>query len=106
LVALIGYFLLVPHFGVYGAILATVAGQTTRLGLYLAFGRRVAPIPYSWGTLAAVVLINAMLIYFVRGATSMSSQIVYLIVAGAALSLLTLHPLLALRKPIVREAFA
>jgi O-antigen/teichoic acid export membrane protein len=106
LVALAGYFLLVPHLGVYGAIAATIAGQTTRLGLYLAFGRRVAPIPYSWGVLAAVVVINALLIYFMRGSTSLSSQILSLSLAGAALGLLALRPMLALRKPIVQEAFA
>jgi O-antigen/teichoic acid export membrane protein len=104
--ALVGYIALVPYLGVYGAISATIAGQAARLVLFIHFGRRVAPIPYSWATLAAVVLIDASLIYFVRTATSMTSQIAYLVIAGMALALLALQPLLALRRPIVREAFA
>jgi O-antigen/teichoic acid export membrane protein len=106
LLALVGYFLLVPSLGVYGAISATVAGQAARLGLFIHFGRRTAPIPYSWSVFAAVAVIDILLIYLVHSAVSIRWQIFYLLIAATALSMLTLPALLALYKPRRREAFA
>ncbi len=40
--------------GVWGAIAATLAGHVARLALYLASGRRDAPIRYPWGLAAAL----------------------------------------------------
>ena len=61
-VALVGYIALTQPYGVWGAIAATVAGHTTRLALYIASGRREAPIRYPWGLVAALAGLVAFLI--------------------------------------------
>jgi O-antigen/teichoic acid export membrane protein len=53
-VALAGYFVLTQPYGVWGAIAATLAGQSTRFALYVVSGRRAAPIRYPWGLAAAL----------------------------------------------------
>ncbi len=52
LCAVIGFALLIPHFGVAGAITGVLIGHAIRLLLYLWAGAKTAPIPYP--TLAAV----------------------------------------------------
>ncbi|GLI94928.1 lipopolysaccharide biosynthesis protein [Methylocystis echinoides] len=105
-IALVGYLLFVPSFGVYGAIAATITGQSVRMGLFVHFGRRVAPIPYAWRAFAAVTGIDTLLVYAAHGSASVAWQIFYLFAAGVALSLLLFPPVLALYKPGQREAFA
>jgi O-antigen/teichoic acid export membrane protein len=63
-VALTGYAILIHPYGVSGAIAATIAGQTVRLVLYLATGRRDAPIRYPLG-LAAVL--TGLVVFLVAG---------------------------------------
>ena len=65
-VALAGYIALIQPYGVWGAIAATVAGHSTRLALYLASGRRDAPIRYPWGLAAALVGAVALLVAGVK----------------------------------------
>lgn len=69
-VALVLYALLTPRYGVWGAIVATLAGHTTRLGLYLALGRRSAPIAYPWPLAAALFVLVAGLVAGLRVAES------------------------------------
>ncbi|RBP16101.1 O-antigen/teichoic acid export membrane protein [Roseiarcus fermentans] len=63
-VALTGYALLIQPFGVWGAIAATIAGHSARLGLYLASGRRDAPIRYPLGLAAALA---GLVVFLVAG---------------------------------------
>ncbi len=56
-VAVIGYGLLVPHFGVAGVLGAMIAGHLMRLALFVRIGREVAPIRYpALPALAAAIL--------------------------------------------------
>ncbi len=61
-VALVGYIALTQPFGVWGAIAATIAGQSVRLALFLRFGRHDAPIPYPWGLATALTVVVAFLV--------------------------------------------
>jgi O-antigen/teichoic acid export membrane protein len=45
-VAIIGYAILVPPFGVAGVLAAMIAGHLTRLALFARIGRNIAPIRY------------------------------------------------------------
>jgi O-antigen/teichoic acid export membrane protein len=45
-VAIIGYALLVPQFGVAGVLAAMIAGHLTRLVVFVRIGRNIAPIRY------------------------------------------------------------
>lgn len=56
-VALAGYILLAPTWGVCGAIAATIAGHSIRLLAYVSHGMRHAPIPYNWTKMLIIALI-------------------------------------------------
>lgn len=55
-VALGGYFAIVPPLGVDGAIVATVLGQTVRLGLFHHISNRTFPVPHRYWTLAGLAV--------------------------------------------------
>lgn len=54
-IAISGYFLLIPIYGVYGVLAAMAIGQVSRFSLHLWFGQELAPLPYPW--LAAILSI-------------------------------------------------
>jgi O-antigen/teichoic acid export membrane protein len=54
-IALTGYIVLVPHYGVAGAIAATLAGQSLRFILFALHGHKRAPIPYPIPAIAWIV---------------------------------------------------
>ncbi len=56
LAALAGYALLVPPFGVAGAVAATLLGQAVRLVAFWAMSHRSAPLDYPLGRLALLAL--------------------------------------------------
>lgn len=56
-VALAGYILLTPTWGVSGAIAATIAGHSVRLIGYVLHGMRHAPIPYNWTRMLIIAII-------------------------------------------------
>ncbi len=62
-VAVIGYMLFVPPMGIYGAILATMAGHGMRIALFSVLGRKTAPIAYPIARFSIILLIAALLIY-------------------------------------------
>jgi O-antigen/teichoic acid export membrane protein len=62
--AFAGYALLVPRFGIAGAIAATYLAQTLRLGLFLYAGRKAAPVRYRWGGTAAGIAIVLAAMHF------------------------------------------
>ena len=45
-VALVGYWLFVPSYGIVGAIAATITAQALRLIMFVTIGHHAAPIPY------------------------------------------------------------
>lgn len=47
-VAVAGYFLLIPHWAIYGVLASMIAGHAVRLVLFLIAGHVTAPIPYPY----------------------------------------------------------
>lgn len=62
LVALALYALLIPAYGAFGAIAATIAGHLARLGLFLLMGQERAPVQYAWGPFLAACALAAALV--------------------------------------------
>ena len=105
-VALIGYILLVPDHGVMGAIEATVAGQGTRLILFLVAGRRVAPIVYPWGFSLAIATIDIALAVAMRESFGLPRHALVILLAFLALGGLGWRALGANRSLLVKEVLA
>jgi len=59
-VALIGYIFLTHPYGVWGAIISTLAGHVVRMTLYVVLGRRDAPIRYPWGLALTLLTLVAL----------------------------------------------
>jgi O-antigen/teichoic acid export membrane protein len=60
LVALAGYALLIPPFGVPGTLAATLIAQAVRFGVFLALSQRRAPIAYPLGRVALLAAAAAL----------------------------------------------
>ncbi len=63
LVAVAGYALLAPHYGVAGIIAAMIAGHLARLGLFLWVGHEAAPIQYPALSAVLVFIIAASAVW-------------------------------------------
>jgi O-antigen/teichoic acid export membrane protein len=62
IVALIGYAVTIPLMGAAGAILATAVAHGLRVALFLAIGRKTAPLDYPWrGPAFAVAVLIALI---------------------------------------------
>ena len=61
-VAVLGFLLLIPPYGPYGAIVAVVIGHLIRIGGYVLDGKTLAPIRYRWLSLVCCSLVVALLI--------------------------------------------
>lgn len=61
-VALVGYWLLIPGWGVVGAIAATVAAQILRVTLFWWLGRSSAPILYPFARIGVLALAGIILV--------------------------------------------
>ena len=85
-VAFIGYGLLIPGFGAWGAIFATAIALGVRFAAYVMVGRRLLPIPYAFARLAAPAAVGLAMIGWQSSVTDPVSSIV--IGGGAALSVL------------------
>jgi len=59
---LVLYLLLIPPYGVTGAIAATILGHALRLGLYIAISQRSIYVPYPFVRIAVIALLAANLI--------------------------------------------
>ncbi|MEA1938252.1 MAG: hypothetical protein U9N14_04085, partial [Pseudomonadota bacterium] len=65
LVALLGYVLLIPIYGVVGALAATLIAQLLRLSLFFLLSQRLVELPYRYarmGTLVALAIFGVVLI--------------------------------------------
>ncbi len=65
--ALAGYVLFIPGWGVAGAIAATLFAQTARIGLFLHLGQRAAFVPYPLWRAGLLATLAAGLVGTVRG---------------------------------------
>lgn len=66
--AIVGFWLLIPLYGVWGAIGSIILGQTLRLGLYIVDGAKLAPIQYPWARTGLAAAVAIALVAFAPGA--------------------------------------
>ena len=64
MVALVGYWLFVPDYGIVGAIGATIAAQALRLVLFVTIGHHAAPIPYPFLRTGILALMTTAFVWF------------------------------------------
>ncbi len=81
IVAVIGYMLFVPYFGIYGAILATIAGHSTRILLFVILGKKTAPIQYPLIKFIILLLGAALLVYIRPDLNQIVMQILFLLLS-------------------------
>jgi O-antigen/teichoic acid export membrane protein len=63
-IAVASYYVLIPIYGIHGAITALLIGQIVRNTLFLVGGHADAPIPYPWARCAGVGLLLMALVWF------------------------------------------
>jgi O-antigen/teichoic acid export membrane protein len=106
-VCVAGYALLIPHYGVFGAILATLAGQTVRWFLILIASQRYAYLPYPGLRLALVTALGAAMLVaapnvfaLLPAGTLLGAGVACIVTLGAAVLLKLLpYPYLAWPTP-------
>ncbi|WP_156901174.1 lipopolysaccharide biosynthesis protein [Nisaea denitrificans] len=87
-VAVTGYMILIPAFGVMGTIMATLVAQSVRLTLFFAFSQRRVRIPHH--LLRSAMLVSATMVLFVgMGLYQLSDFYIFIPLAslGAAFAL-------------------
>ena len=82
-VAVAGYAILTPTFGVPGVIGATIAGHLMRLAVFLHTGHALAPIRYPFAAAAAVFMLAATAIAFAPPASQLVARTVWSVLAVA-----------------------
>jgi O-antigen/teichoic acid export membrane protein len=83
-------FLLIPRWGMWGAVLATLISLVFKISALYSVGRRYFNIPFEWGRMA-IMLGIAVIIYFVRVSLD----------PGGMILALCLDAMLALGFPVV-----
>ena len=81
LVAIAGYAVLAPSYGVPGVIAATIAGHVVRLALFLKSGHALAPIRYPFAAAAAVFAIAAAAIMVAPPPSAIAARALWSILA-------------------------
>ena len=81
--AIAGYALLVPMFGVSGAIVATILGHSVRIVLFIVLGHKSAPVAYPISAMLAMMATIAALVYVRPPIEALGMQIVFAIFALA-----------------------
>lgn len=99
-VALIGYILFVPRYGVEGAIGATIAGHAVRLVLFVAYGRKRAPAPYRYGLICIMAAIATGAVINAPPHDDILATVALMIGACAAVAVSTAIVLLRERLPV------
>ncbi|WP_310620813.1 lipopolysaccharide biosynthesis protein [Flexibacterium corallicola] len=80
--AIAGYALLVSSYGVAGAIVATLLGQSVRFTLFISFFHRRAPIPYRLGFMSIFTLLAVTAIVLQPAYSTLPIQFAYAIAWG------------------------
>ena len=83
--AIIGFALLIPSYGAYGAIAAVIVAQALRISAYVIDGKTLAPIRYRWpqGTLVAIAA--SCFVIFAPDASDYADRLLWTVFASAAL---------------------
>jgi O-antigen/teichoic acid export membrane protein len=69
-IALVGYTLTIPHFGVWGAIASTALAQAARVVIFVVVGSRSLAMPYPYGRMAILAALAVIVIAFRPDVTS------------------------------------
>ena len=103
-VALTGYWLLVPGYGIVGAIAATIAAQALRLVLFVTIGHHAAPIPYPFLRTGVLAIMTTAFIWFSPSVFS-SIAIIGWAISGVILLAITATMLGLIRINLPRPGF-
>lgn len=87
-VALGGYLLLIPEYGIMGAVGATIFAHVLRIGLFVALGRKEAPIAFPFVQAALLGTVGALLVLYAPEPAQIAWNIAW--TAGATLVLIGL----------------
>ena len=87
LVALIGYWVAIPTYGIIGAIGVTIVAQSTRLCLYVVLGQREITIPYALGRFMVMGLLTAIILAAAPHASNSLALIAYAIAGLSGLAI-------------------
>ncbi|MEP3526121.1 MAG: lipopolysaccharide biosynthesis protein [Hyphomicrobiales bacterium] len=86
IVALVGYWIAIPTYGIAGAIAATLLAQSVRLCLFLLLGQKEIAIPYALGRISAIGLLTALIISTAPPATDKIALILWTTVGLCAIA--------------------
>jgi O-antigen/teichoic acid export membrane protein len=87
-VALALYALLIPAYGAFGAVAATIAGHLARLGLFVMLGESRAPVAYPWAAFIVAAGLTGGLVALAPPAEAFVLRAVWTLAAMAALAAL------------------
>ena len=91
LVAVMGYLLLIPTWGIAGSIVALGIAFSLRVFLYVIAGNRLHHIPYNFGAAAIAMAVGIVLVWLAPSPDYMLARFVWSVLAGCALIALILH---------------
>lgn len=81
-VAILGYALFAPSYGVPGVIAATIAGHIVRLVIFLKSGEALAPIRYPFAAAVAVFVLAAALVVLAPPPTELAARVLWSLLAA------------------------
>lgn len=76
-VTVLGYLILIPIYGVYGALFAMIAGHATRFVAYLAAGARTTPIKYPFRPAALAIALGVLAVLAAPGIDAPAAHILW-----------------------------
>ena len=110
LLAIAGYMLLIPLYGVPGVLAAMLAGHSLRLTIFLKSGRELAPIPYPFAAAIAVSIFAVAAVVVAPPASDIVARALWsvpaVIFTGAAMIGLRLAPVPAILENMARRRMA
>ena len=104
-VALTGYWLFVPDYGIVGAIAATIAAQALRLVLFVTVGHHAAPIPYPFLRTGVLAIMTTTFVWFSPSVLS-SIAVISWAITGVILLAITATMLGLIRINLPRPGYA
>lgn len=90
MVALAGYWMTIPTYGIGGAIATTLVAQSVRLLLFVILGQKEIAIPYALGRITAISTLTAIIIAAAPKASDSLTLIIWAI-AGICCILIAAH---------------
>lgn len=100
-IGLLGMLLLIPAYGVWGAIFALLAAQLVRLALYLSISQRLLPLPYPTVRLASLAMLTLIMLAISTEVHGLVERMLLLVIGSCSmLAALFALKLASLRKPI------